>query len=71
MNMHAAFPYRLNWTSDQIADAVPLRLFELAEAVFIDFDPRAGNDTRAARPHAWRGGYRAQSALPSRIRVRH
>lgn len=71
MNMHAAFPYRLQWTSEQIADAVPLRLFELAEAVFIDFDPRAGNDMRASRPRTWRGAYRTPTALPALVRVRH
>ena len=29
MNTHSHFPDQLNWTSQDLADAVPLRLFEL------------------------------------------
>ncbi len=29
MNTHSNFPDQLNWTSQDLADAVPLRLFEM------------------------------------------
>lgn len=66
MTMQSGFPYGLQWTSEQIADAVPLRLF-----VLFAFDANA----EAARPavnaplhRPWRH-YPRPAALPAFVRV--
>ena len=73
MKTSTNFPYGLNWTSQDIADAVPLRLFEL-----IDFDAaRDGlrtthqNASAQAPRRAWRRHYATGAALPARMLVRH
>lgn len=69
MNTSVAFPSTLHWDARQLADAVPLRLFEA-----IDFDlirqPAANAAVRHAS-RAWRGAYHANPPLPARIDVRH
>ncbi|MDI9237685.1 hypothetical protein QLQ15_02025 [Lysobacter sp. LF1] len=56
-----------HWNAQELADAVPLRLFEL-----IDFDAdvaHAANHTAPTRPQ-WRQGFIATAALPALVRVR-
>ena len=70
MNTTSTFPYRLHWTAQDIADAVPLRLFEL-----FSFDAGAGGaDLDRSANHLprrnWRGAYLRVSELPAFIRVR-
>lgn len=66
----AGFPFPAGWNARDLADAVPLRLFEL-----IDFDALRAVDAAcanqpAARRRAWHRGYTANAALPARLRVR-
>jgi len=69
MNTTSTFPYRLHWTAQDIADAVPLRLFEL-----FSFDAGAdGADLERSanqlpRRH-WRGAYLRIGELPASFRV--
>jgi|HigsolmetaAR201D_1030396.scaffolds.fasta_scaffold01483_5 hypothetical protein len=70
MNAFAPFPGRLHWTAQQLADAVPLRLWQLYA-----FDARpAGRATdaanRAVRRARRTAAYAAPSPLPSRFAVR-
>ena len=76
MNTQSTFPY-LSWTPQDIANAVPLRLFEMfAFEVDVDAEAdadgpgpqRSANQLPAAR--RWRGGYRPQAQLPPRLLVR-
>jgi hypothetical protein len=69
MNTHSTFPYHLSWTSQDIADAVPLRLFELVN--FEAGDDAAGNAaTSAPARREWRHrDYLRSSALPAFVRV--
>lgn len=67
MSAHRTFPFDLHWNAQELADAVPLRLFEL-----IDFDTdaaHAANHAAPARPR-WRQGFLACAALPALVRVR-
>jgi hypothetical protein len=68
MNTTHAFPYRLNWSPEALADAVPLRvrnLFDPAGA-----PPPAGNQACIApRLRPLRAGYRPLAPLPPRFRV--
>lgn len=70
MNAFAHFPARLHWTSQQLADAVPLRLHELFafDAAYLGGDRAAngGGRRRGARDP----GYAARSSLPPRFGVR-
>ena len=64
----SAFPFQLHWSSQDIADAVPLRLFEL-----FGFD--AGADiapcaNRPQPPRPWHHGYLRANDLPAFIRIR-
>ncbi|HEY0659784.1 MAG TPA: hypothetical protein VGD21_00455 [Lysobacter sp.] len=65
----SSFPFQLNWSSQDIADAVPLRLFELFE-----FD--AGTDVvapcanRPQPPRPWHRGYLRANDLPAFVRIR-
>ena len=66
----AGFPFAPGWNARDLADAVPLRLFEL-----IDFDALREVDAACAnhpapRRRGWLGGYRANAALPAQLRVR-
>jgi len=65
------FPDRLRWSAQQLADAVPLRLFELL-ALAVEAPADAANAGRHASPRAaraWHGRYASRSALPCLIRV--
>jgi hypothetical protein len=66
----AGVPFAPGWNARDLADAVPLRLFEL-----IDFDALREVDAACAnhpapRRRGWLGGYRANAALPAQLRVR-
>lgn len=72
MSITNVFPFQLHWTSQELAEAVPLRLFEL-----LDFDVHRDNPGMASanvmpRPQrAWlRCGYVRATELPAFIRVR-
>jgi len=71
MNTQTTFPYRLGWSAQDIADAVPRRLFELFA---FDADLRGHGGARGANPlpapRRWRGGYHRQAQLPARWLVR-
>lgn len=69
MSTTSTFPYRLNWTAQDLADAVPLRLFELFgfDATVQDIDPSANHLSQPRRD--WRRGYLHQGELPARVRV--
>ncbi len=73
MKTSAPFPYGLNWTSQDIADAVPLRLFEVFDfdAVRAGFRTTHQNASALPQPRAWRRAYSAAAALPARVLVRH
>ena len=61
-----AFPQR--WSAQDLADAVPLRLFEA-----VDFGALAladGRASNAAAPRAWRRRYADAGPLPAQVRVR-
>lgn len=65
MNAFLDFPERLHWDAQQLADAVPLRLFELLAFDPADARPSANLDApRAARSrgHSYLP-YPAQSSL--------
>lgn len=68
MNATSAFPFRLHWSPQALADAVPLRVHELFAPGTVQ--PPAGNQARSApraRPlHAW---YRPLGPLPPRFLV--
>ena len=69
MKTTSIFPYRLHWTAQDIADAVPLRLFEL-----FSFDAGAdGADLDRSANHLprrnWRGAYLRIGELPASFRV--
>lgn len=69
MNTSSTFPFALHWTAQELADAVPLRLFELfafdAGADGADLDRCANQLPRRRR----RGGYLRPTELPAFIRV--
>lgn len=70
MNTKTTFPFAPHWTAQQLADAVPLRLFELfafdAGADGADLDRSANQLPR----RGLRGAYLRIAELPARIRVR-
>ncbi|MBW3549598.1 MAG: hypothetical protein KY442_01885 [Proteobacteria bacterium] len=70
MNVFPSFPSRPNWTSHDLADAMPLRLLELYR-----FDVGAGTDAANAgqasrrRPRDWHGRYQPTPPLPTLFRI--
>ena len=70
MNTQTNFPYALGWTAQDIADAVPLRLFEL-----FGFDAGPDGTDEVDRcadelpRRTLRNGYLRQRDLPAFIRV--
>ena len=70
MKTSSTFPFNLHWTSQDIADAVPLRLFEL-----FAFDAGPGGAGLAGRcanqspRRAWHRGYVPAAELPAFVRV--
>lgn len=69
MNAHDAFPFRLHWTAQDLAEAVPLRLHEL-----FAFDARRDgplSPSANAQPHRGRRhwGYACLAALPAYFRI--
>ena len=70
MNTSSTFPFAPHWTAQDLADAVPLRLFELfafdAGADGADLDRSANHLPR----RNWRGAYLRVGELPAFIRVR-
>jgi hypothetical protein len=68
MNASSHFPSSLHWSSQELAAAVPLRLFEL-----LDFDaPVAGSsaaNTATTPRRALREGYARNVALPVHFHV--
>lgn len=73
MKTQLPFPHALNWTAQDIADAVPLRLFEMF-AYDADKHPArdAGNVTNAASSRRdWRHReYLSMADLPTLVRIR-
>ena len=68
MNTHS-FPFDLSWTPQDLADAVPMRLFELA-AFDAGSDNASNAATNAPARRDWRRrDYLRLSDLPSFIRV--
>ena len=68
MNASNLLPLHPHWDADALADAVPLRLFEL-----LDFDAPDGAARGVATvpvPRAWHGAYRVASPWPDFMRVR-
>jgi len=69
MNTPTTFPFAAHWTAQELADAAPLRLFELfafdAHANGADLARLANQPPR----RGLRGGYLRNSALPAFIRV--
>ena len=54
------------WSAQDLADAVPLRLFEA-----VDFNVLIGTRaSNAPAPRAWRRRYADAGALPAQVRVR-
>lgn len=70
MNTKPTFPYALSWTPQDIADAVPLRLFELfgfnAGPNGTDVVDRCANQLPR---RTLRNGYLRQRDLPAFVRV--
>ena len=58
-----AFPQR--WSAQDLADAMPLRLFEA-----VDFNALALRASNVPAPRAWRRRYADAGALPAQVRVR-
>lgn len=68
MNATPAFPFRLHWSPQALADAMPLRVHELFAPGTVP--PPAGNQARIAPPpRPLRAGYRPLAPLPPRFRV--
>ena len=72
MTTHSIFPSRLHWSAQDLAAAVPLRLFELyrfeAEA---DAAENAARLARVIPARDFRGGYVRPAPLPTRFSVHH
>ena len=70
MNTHSNFPDQLHWTSHDLANAVPLRLFEMFafDATLADaaVGPCANQTTRR---HPWPGSYLPPAPPSARFRV--
>ena len=70
MNTHSTFSFRLSWTPQDLADAVPLRLFEkVAFDAGFRGDDIAPCSNRWPAPRRWRGAYRPRGELPARLLV--
>ena len=72
MTTHSIFPSRLHWSAQDLAAAVPLRLFELyrfeAEA---DAADNASRFARVKPARALLGGYVRPAPLPTHFSVHH
>ncbi len=69
MKTPSTFPFAAHWTAQDLADAVPLRLFELF-AFDADGDgAHLGRVANHAPRRSLRGAYLRNSALPAFIRV--
>ena len=72
MSTYPNFPSHLPWSAHELADAVPLRLFELyrfeAEA---DAAENAARLARVIPARDFRGGYVRPAPLPTRFSVHH
>jgi len=68
-NQSHTFPFDLHWTSDDLADAMPLRLSEL-----FDFDAARAQALHSANVeapvHGWRRNGYLRNAAPTSFRVR-
>lgn len=66
----SAFPFNLHWTCDQLADSVPLRLFEIALSEIMPCgDGRIAASANHAPPPPRRCGYAPAGALSALFRV--
>ena len=73
MNAYPDIPSRLHWTAQDLAAAVPLRLWELYrfDAGRTETADNAARFVRAPRPaRQWHGGYVRPAPLPTRFCVR-
>jgi hypothetical protein len=68
MNASSHFPASLHWSAQELAAAVPLRLFELLDFDAPRADARAAN-TPATPRRALRQGYVRNAALPAHFHV--
>lgn len=70
MDTSSTFPFAPHWTAQDLADAVPLRLFELFA---FDADAAGAIPGRSANQpprRGLRGAYRRNGELPASFRVR-
>lgn len=71
MHVPSATPFEnLRWTSQDIADAVPLRLHEIDLFDAADARDASANAARFQHPPRLRNAYLAASALPARFGIR-
>ncbi|KGM53191.1 hypothetical protein N800_06890 [Lysobacter daejeonensis GH1-9] len=68
MNASSHFPASLHWSAQELAAAVPLRLFELLDFDAPRDDARAANNAATPR-RALRAGYACNAALPAHFHV--
>ncbi|TWI13561.1 hypothetical protein [Aerolutibacter ruishenii] len=68
MNASSHFPYSLHWSSQELAAAVPLRLFEVLDFAVADHRASAANAATTAR-RTLREGYARNAALPTHFHV--
>jgi hypothetical protein len=68
MNASSHFPSSLHWSSQELAAAIPLRLFELLDFDAADHRAGAANTATTAR-RALREGYTRNAALPAHFHV--
>ena len=73
MNTYPNFPSRLHWSAHDLANAVPLRLFELYRFESDDADDpgTAARVVREKPTRDFRGGYVRPEPLPTRFSVHH
>ena len=71
MHVPSATPFEhLRWTSQDIADAVPLRLHEIDLFDAADARGASANAARFRQPPRLRNAYLAAAALPARFGIR-
>ena len=71
--MYPAHSFPRNWSSHDLADAVPLRLSELVTLGLVEFTRPlvpANSPFAIPFPRGWRRGYLRSAELPAFVRVR-
>lgn len=70
MDTSSIFPFAPHWTAQDLADAVPLRLFELLAFDAGAAGATAGRSANQPPRRGLRGAYRRNGELPASFRVR-